>query len=640
MNFFEAFKKSTLFYIIKQFILLLIIFQIFRVLFYILSYYFFSFSSIADYVQIFLHSLRFDIATVATINFPYVFLMLLPFSFMSIKWIQKALLLLFLISNSFCFLFEIVDMAYFPYVHKRMSIDVLNLVGNQSDFLNLLPSYIVKFWFIPLLLILFILFLIFVNKKINKPNENHFSWKTVSFFLLGILSNIISMRGGVQLRPISLNNAVITSISNVNIPLVYNTTFSILKSIETNQLEEYRFVENSELTRFFNPIQHFYPTEKFQSKNVVIIILESFGKQYTSIGGRTSFTPFLDSLMKHSLVFPNAYANAFRSADAIPAIISSIPYMMNDAFPFSRYATNKIDALPSILKNKKYSSSFFHGGTNGTMNFDSYSQSAGYDQYFGRKEYNNDEDYDGTWGIWDEPFLQFFAQKLSQQKQPFFSTVFTLSSHEPFHLPDGYDERTDVKLTGIESGIAYTDYALKKFFETASKQPWYQNTLFIISADHNFLAYDDPEQYYNQSLGIFSIPILFFSPTDKNLQGVDTTLIQQIDIMPTVLDYLHYDKPFFSFGNSIWNKNHKPFLFAGISSVTYYYTPPMLLTANDTNIGGYFNFKKDSMLLQNLIHQRDSSFDTQEKNFKIYMQLLHYGLIKNQQSVETFHPEK
>ncbi|MCZ2129010.1 MAG: LTA synthase family protein, partial [Bacteroidia bacterium] len=365
-----------------------------------------------------------------------------------------------------------------------------------------------------------------------------------------------------------------------------------------------------------------------------------FGKGFTGIGGRQSYTPFLDSLMQHSYTFTNAFANAFRSADGIPAILSGIPYMMNDAFPFSIYSTNKIESLASVLKKQGYTSSFFHGGTNGTMNLDLYTQAAGFEKYYGRNEYANDKDYDGTWGIWDEPFLQYFAFQLSKQKQPFISTIFTLSSHEPFKLPPQYQDHPIAQLQGINRGIAYSDLALKLFFEKASKQSWFQNTLFIITADHNFLAFEDPQHYYNQSLGIFAIPIVFFSPNDTKLKANDTTLIQQIDIMPSVLHYLNYNDSFFSFGNSAWDKFHTRFVTAGISSTSYFYIPPMLLTANDTNINGYFNFKNDSLLSNNIIEQKDSQFSSLELRYKAYIQLLHYCLIHNKQSIETFSIDK
>ena len=555
---------------------------------------------------------------------------------MNKKWIQQTLQIYFLISNGIAFLIEIIDIAYFPYVHKRMTIDVFKLIGKKSDFLDLLPNYILKFWNVPILFLLFILLLIFINKKIKIVDQENTLFKDVVTYVLLITVSVVAIRGGLQLRPISINSAIIHSIPSQNIPLILNTTFSIFKSTETGQLEEYHFMENSELTQYFNPIKQYHTSNTFKMKNVVIIILESFGKGLTGLGGRQSYTPFLDSLMQHSYVFSNAFANAFRSADGIPAILSSIPYMMNDAFPFSIYSTNKIESLPSILKQQGYTTSFFHGGTNGTMNLDTYSQSAGIDHYFGRREYDNDKDYDGTWGIWDENFLQYFESEISKQKEPFISTVFTLSSHEPFHLPPQYENTEMAKLNGIERGITYSDMALRKFFEQASRQKWFANTLFVITADHNYLAYEDPQHYYNQSLGIFAIPIVFFSPNEKRLIGNDTTLMQQIDIMPSVLQYLNYNKPFFSFGNSVWDNSQIRFLICGISSTAYYYSPPMLLTANDGNINGYYNFKTDSNLSENLIQQKDSQFINIETRYKAYIQLLNDCLIHNKQSVQTF----
>src|SRR5690606_24672345 len=110
----------------------------------------------------------------------------------------------------------------------------------------------------------------------------------------------------------------------------------------------------------------------FQDKNVVFIILESFSKEYTGLGGRTSYTPFLDSLMQHSFVCTNAYANALQSAKGIPAIISGVPSLMDEPITTSAYGTNKLTSLPALLRNKGYQTAFYHGGTNGTMGFDIY----------------------------------------------------------------------------------------------------------------------------------------------------------------------------------------------------------------------------------------------------------------------------
>ncbi len=200
-------------------------------------------------------------------------------------------------------------------------------------------------------------------------------------------------------------------------------------------------------------------------KNIVIIILESFSKEYTALGHRQSFTPFLDSLMKVSIVFENAWSNGTKSIEGIPAIISSMPTWMDNPFINSLYCNNNTHSLPLLLKKENYFSAFFHGGINYVLNkkvlpnkkiYISKSKNE-------RNEYNNDKDFDGYWGIWDEPFLQFTANKINTFKQPFFCAIFTLSSHHPFKVPEKYQNILPKGKLPIQQSIAYTDLALKKF---------------------------------------------------------------------------------------------------------------------------------------------------------------------------------
>ena len=156
---------------------------------------------------------------------------------------------------------------------------------------------------------------------------------------------------------------------------------------------------------------------------------------------QNSFTPFIDSLIQESLVFTNGFSNGRRSIEGIPAVIAGIPSLMNSPFITSAYSGDKFYSLPYLLKQEGYNTSFYHGGTNGTMGFDNFCKAAGIDAYYGRYEYNNDKDFDGNWGIFDEPFLQFMAKSLDKTPQPFMASVFTLSSHHPYTIPEKYKNK-------------------------------------------------------------------------------------------------------------------------------------------------------------------------------------------------------
>ncbi|MFO0322824.1 MAG: LTA synthase family protein [Bacteroidota bacterium] len=305
---------------------------------------------------------------------------------------------------------------------------------------------------------------------------------------------------------------------------------------------------------------------------------------------RKSYTPFLDSLISVSTYYNNAFANGKSSINGIPAIISSMPTYMEDPYLNSTYSNNTLNGLPLLLKQKGYHTSFFHGATNGSMNFNSYAKSAGYDIYFGRTEYDNDLDYDGQWGIWDEPFLMRMAKEIKTFKEPFFTTVFTLSSHHPYKVPKKYNNKFPKGSLEIHESIGYADYSLRSFFNHIKNSHWFQNTLFVLSADHTAVS-EDP--FYGNSVGQYSIPIIFYKPGQKG--EIINKNIQQIDIMPTILDFLNYDKTYFSFGKSV--------LAVGNLPIVYYNSPnynlindSMVYLFNHFKITEAYNFKADSNL--------------------------------------------
>lgn len=618
--------------LVRNLIVVLCIYQLTRLVFYFVNKSYFQVEGIVEYLQLIGYSLRYDLSVLCIINSVYIFLSLLPFSFVSYKIYQKTLNWIFISTNAISFLFDIADIAYFPFQRKRMTSEVFKLITKKSDFIDLLPSYVQTFWHIPLLCVFFIFLFYKLTRPLNLSTHTYkFSFKNLLIALACYGSTFIVIRGGLQLKPILTANALSVT-TNENVALVYNTPFSLTHTFQIQKIPTYKFYTENELNNIYNPIH--LPDSKLIPKkyNVVVIILESFGKSYTGISGRKSYTPCLDSIMKNGLTLTNAFANANISASGIPAILSGIPAFMEEPFTTSIYGSNKIDALPNLLKKDGYTTSFYHGGTNGTMSFDAFTNNAGFENYYGRNEYNNDKDYDGAWGIWDEPYLQYFAQQLSQKKQPFFASVFTLSSHAPFHLPKQYENTAIAKLDGIHRVIRYSDEALRKFFMTASKQSWFDNTLFVITADHNFVACHDEMGYYNNGFGLYALPVVFYKPNDSQLKGVNNRYFQQIDIMPSVLNYLQYDKPYIAFGNNAFDTIKKPFAFNYASNFNQFLYNDYLLTAIDTQVKGLYYFKQDSFLKQNLL-PNDSLLQLVLPQFKAFKQSLHTRIIQNEQSI-------
>src|SRR6185369_3185531 len=313
-------------------------------------------------------------------------------------------------------------------------------------------------------------------------------------------------RGGFRssTRPITLSNAAAYAAVPNDINIVLNTPFAFMRTAKANVIEKVNyFSSEQELDQVFTPLRIPKDTAAFNPQNVVVIILESFSKEFIGIynkdiddGNYKGYTPFLDSLINVSHAYQYSLANGRKSIDAMPSVISSIP-SIEVPYVLSHFSGNKVNSLAGLLRDKGYYTAFFHGAPNGSMGFDAFANLSGFDNYFGRTEYNNDDDFDGYWGIWDEPFLQFYAKKMDSFKQPFFTTLFTVSSHHPYNLPDGYENKFKGGPKIVHRTIEYTDFALKRFFKSASVMPWFTNTLFVITADHASAEIQVPE--YNSA---------------------------------------------------------------------------------------------------------------------------------------------
>ncbi len=624
-----------------QLLLLLVVYTISRVAFTCMNLDRFGELSGAEFASAALHGLRFDLSAIFMLNAAYLVLVFLPFGLLRYRWWRNLLNVLFITVNLLALAFEVSDWAYFAFTSKRATADVLDMVSRKGDFLVLLPHFAVDYWYIFIVFIAASIGFIWVNYCIRKrypvagmpPGIEKFVPK-LGLFLLVIGVTVLGIRGGWQNAPINIGFALEAADSD-HVPIVLNTPFSILNTLSNKKLPEVNYYSEAELERYFKPVKQ-YGGKPFRPTNVVIVILESFSKNFTGLGGHQSFTPFLDSLMQHSFVCRNAYANALHSAEGIPAIVAGIPSLMNEPITSSIYSTNKITALPAVLKEKGYSSAFYHGATNGTMNFDAFSYNAGFDKYFGRTEYNNEKDYDGSWGIWDEPYLKYFATSLNQLKQPFLASVFTLSSHDPYKVPDEYKNVLPKGDIPAQQSVAYTDMALRKFFEIASRQPYFSNTLFVFTADHCSLQTIDDHDHGN--MGFYRIPIFFYAAGDSTMKGGTDELTQQVDILPSVLDYLGYDKPFFTFGRSIFRNEEKRFVATEHIGAYQMAIDSFLYKMKAETTTDIYNLKADSFCTNNLLNYPEGKkLQAQfEPYLKAYIQLYHSALINNKMHADKY----
>ncbi len=597
----------------QQIILLFVVYEICRLFFYVFNHSSFQEISFFELFSLFIYGLRFDAFSICALSSLYILLYVLPFSFVQSGLYQKILAFLFLVPNTLGILLNFIDFAYFPFNHNRSNYNVIRFVFNgETEFSKLLPEFISEFWYIILLFFVIEYFFIRCYFKINKKEiyqKQNINFKNIAqaigIFVLLIALTVLGIRGGLQRAPIVILDAAAYTAPN-NIPLVVNTPFFILKTAELSAIEPLALMSENEAEKLVNPI-HLpeQQTEAFKPMNVCVLILESFSKEFTKIGNRKSFTPFLDSLMDVSILFKNGIANGKTSLEGIPSVVASMPSYMVNPYINSMYSNNNIQSLANVLKTKNYSSAFYHGGTNGTMNFNVFAKAAGYDRYFGRSEYNNDNDYDGQWGIWDEPFLQRCIEEINVQKKPFFSTIFTLSSHNPYKVPEKYNGKFPKGIYEINAAIGYTDYSLRKFFASAQKQDWYKNTLFVISPDHTASSEDN---FYKHQFGQFTIPILFYQ-AGMQPRVIEKT-VQQIDIMPSILKYLNYNEAYYSLGHNMFDSIAKPCVYF-LNPVYYCVYDSTVYTMNNYRFNAKYNYRLDSGLIRPLpVESRDKSIET------------------------------
>lgn len=550
----KAFKYN-IHLLIKRSLLVIVLFTISRLFFYFLNQSYFADITGWSLVRHFLYGIRYDASSFFWFNLPFIVLSLVPIYLLSLKWYQKILKWLFCVVNSVVLSVNFIDSKLFEFSEKRMTTDIFNAQWLGDDFITMLPHFLKDYWFVALMYIIIVVLIVKLYPKYNsrviildttKALHVGKRWfiRLIILLLFGVLG-----RGGFQLKPLNIISAAQYS-SPKNMPLVLNSSFTVMKTLGDKPLEGKKWFEVNELDSIFNPL-YYFNANNFVPKNVVLIILESFGKEYSGLlNGKMGYTPNLDSIMDLGLFHSNCFANGKRSIEALPSIISSLPPLMDKPFITSTYNSNSINSIGSLLKEKGYDTKFYHGGKNGTMGFDNFVKLAGIEHYYGLDEYPNKEDYDGGWGIYDEPYLQYITDELDKTKEPFFAGVFTLSSHHPYEIPQKYVGKFPKGTLVNHESIGYADYALGEFFKTASTKPWFNNTLFVLTADHTAQTEGG---FYASKLGRYAVPLVFYAPGDTLLIGKSKSICSQVDILPSIMDYLKYDEPFVAFGSSVFN---------------------------------------------------------------------------------------
>ncbi len=611
------FPKNPLFLFIQRIFLVLLLYTVVR-----LGFYFYNQSFFPEInADVFMGGLKFDLSVIGYINIVFAILHLIPGKFQENKKYQTILFYSFFLVNGLFISLNFIDYEYFRFIGRRSSFSMIIAEGMTNEIGGLIISYFVDYWKIPVFIFSSMLIFMFLLKKINYQSVKKMSTIGSLLSLVCIVLILFLMGRGIDRKPLSIVDASKYGPIGTS-ALVLNTPFTVLKTLSKKEsLKQTIYYKEDIANKIFNPIQTF-SYKNTNKKNVVILILESFGRENIQRGQ----TPFLDSLITKSYYFENGFANGKLSIDAVPSIISSVPSLMNKSFISSSYALNSVYGLPKVLKDNGYSTSFFHGAFNGSQNFDQYSNVAGFERYYGKNEYVGPVSFDGKWGVFDEDFLQFFTHKLSDFKQPFFSTLFTISSHPPFTIPEKYKGKFPKGTTEIHESIAYSDFALEKFFKSAEKKSWYKNTIFVITADHT--SSSGAEEVYKNNVGKFRIPIMFYVPNDPTMVGKSSKNFQQIDILPSLMDYLQLNGKIISYGKSY--KSDKDFVVNYLDNIYNLNKGDYYMAFDGTKSLALYNWKTDPLLKENLINKDKIKTQEMESFMKAYIQSFNKRVSKNQ----------
>lgn len=576
-------------------------------------------------------ALWFDMITVGLFFLPYYALYLLPLPIRKYKIHRIFFKILFHATNALLIALNLMDVEYFKFTSKRSTFDLFSILSAGSDLNQLVTTFIKDFWFVFIIFFILIVASEYLYRKTQKPitesNSKTFYKQNILAFLIATPILLVIGRGGFGLKPVGIIEA--SRYSNTsNTAFILTTPFTMVKTIDQGGLEQVDFFPNKGDTLYFNPIkisqpQHILPN----GTNVVIIMLESFGNEFvgTDNGEKESYTPFLDSLITQSLSFNHSFANGKKSIEAVPAIIASMPTLMDNPYISSPYGDNKINTIPSILKEFGYESGFYHGATNGSMRFDGFAKICGFDHYIGRHEYNNDDHFDETWGILDEFFNPWTAKQLTKLKEPFFGTLFTLSSHHPYFIPEHMRDKVKNGPQLICGSINYADYSLKLFFEEAKKQPWYDNTLFVLLGDH---TPGSSTELYNIRTHLYQIPIVFFHPSGNLKAEKSDKIFQQMDIMPTIFDLINVKTSYYSFGNSYFDENDGEAI-TYLEGIYYYFKDQYMLTFSESSARNLYNFTLNDVELTDSLSYFPEKVKSDELRIKAMIQRYNRDLINN-----------
>lgn len=526
-----------------------------------------------ELVYIFGQGLVYDMAFISYLYIPFVILLLvLPnkwFNSSPFKYLAQGVGFLIVYGLGFCFISEWLFWDEFGVRFNFISIDYLVYRREVTD--NILQSYPV-FWILPILFIIATVIFWRVRSFFIKPLavREKFSQRLVIAICLLVIPGSAFLFLNQSQRVLSDNNYVNELASNGPYQLFAafrNNTLDYRQFYKTFDDKVLSDILKDQVTEknghyhgqgLYNIARRIEEEQSPKKLNVILISVESLSASFlTRFGEQKNITPFMDDWFKKGKLFTNFYATGTRTIRGLEAITLSIPPTPGRSI-VKRPDNDHMYSLGKVFKDKGYDIAFLYGGRGYFDNMNIFFSGNGYrivDQTgFSDKEVS----FKNAWGVSDEDLYDraiYEANKGYDSKKPFFFHIMTTSNHQPFTYPEGKIDLPPGEGgsgSGRDGGIKYTDYALGQLLKKAAKQPWFEDTLFVVTADHCAASAGKIGLPVNK----YHIPLFVYSPKHIEAGEIDR-LSSQIDLAPTLLALLHFSYDSFFFGKNILAQDFK-----------------------------------------------------------------------------------
>ncbi|MDF1701250.1 MAG: sulfatase-like hydrolase/transferase [Planctomycetota bacterium] len=553
---------------------LLIIYAIMRAAFLFVHREYFVGVPTTDIAMAFVHALRFDLAGLIILNIPVMILLNAPLPQIKPRWWKRITFVIFALANTAGFLLNLADLGYYPNVQRRI---IFEPFDQTEHLLVCFPGWVEEF---PLLIFggfavlgLLMWMLAIGARRLDRAFEETTGiWRTHIWAAVLIVICGLGIRGGLQdgiMRPAdAFSYSTHTAVGDLTLNSTYTVllngflpSFPVMKSMpEDEAVGIARALVSGRDDTWLDAAHPFLRETKPEGEprklNVVILMQESWTAANVGPDEKgISRTPHFDALAAQGALFTNFLATSQRSSEAVPSVITAVPAIFRRPIIGSRIELVRYRGMGDILREHGYTCSFHHGASPTIEGFRGFSKLAGFHHYYSRDDYDGEEEAeernDGKWGIFDHLFYRHAARTFDAVDGPFAGVIFGLSPHDPYRIPPSLAKQfeTDTGDTAYQRHLRYSDYALHQFFEYARTRPWFENTIFLITADHTRFA--PPGSLYES----FHVPLLVYAPGLVE-PAVRSELTSHVDMLPTVIDLLRLPTTHASMGLSVFDQAH------------------------------------------------------------------------------------